>query len=224
MIVANGGESEPAAARTPCCCGRPTWSSTGCSWPPGPSAPPWRTCTCRRPRPAPSGALAERLPAWTSLPGPVPGPAAVPRRPGERAGRRLGGGPALPRFQPPRVAARPGRRPTLVQNVETLAHLALIARYGPRWFRAVGTPDEPGSMLATLYRPGPGPRSTRWRRHALGDLLALGPARRPGWSAATTAAGCRCPGDRVTLEWLLHRSAPPRVRACWPRCPSTAAG
>jgi NADH:ubiquinone oxidoreductase subunit F (NADH-binding) len=67
---------------------------------------------------------------------------------------RLGGGPALPTFQPPRVSDRGlGGAPTLVQNAETLAHLALIARYGPRWFRAVGTPGEPGSMLTTVYRP-----------------------------------------------------------------------
>ena len=66
---------------------------------------------------------------------------------------RVSGGPALPRFKPPRASQRgvAGRR-TLVQNVETLAHLALIARYGPGWFRSAGTADEPGSMLVTLHQ------------------------------------------------------------------------
>jgi NADH:ubiquinone oxidoreductase subunit F (NADH-binding) len=66
---------------------------------------------------------------------------------------RAEGGPALPRFKPPRMSQRGvAQRPTLVQNVETLAHLALIARYGADWFRAVGLPGEPGSMLTTVHR------------------------------------------------------------------------
>jgi NADH:ubiquinone oxidoreductase subunit F (NADH-binding) len=63
------------------------------------------------------------------------------------------GGAALPRYKPPRASQRGvASHPTLVQNVETLAHLALISRYGAAWFRAVGTADEPGSMLATVHR------------------------------------------------------------------------
>jgi NADH:ubiquinone oxidoreductase subunit F (NADH-binding) len=63
----------------------------------------------------------------------------------------LNGGPALPTFTPPRPYERGvGGAPTVVLNVETLAHLALIARFGARWFRAVGTADEPGSALVTV--------------------------------------------------------------------------
>jgi NADH:ubiquinone oxidoreductase subunit F (NADH-binding) len=65
--------------------------------------------------------------------------------------RFLNGGPAKPTFVPPRPFERGvSRRPTLVQNVETLAHLALIARHGPDWFRRLGTPREPGTALVTL--------------------------------------------------------------------------
>ncbi len=71
----------------------------------------------------------------------------------------LNGGAALPTFTPPRPFERGvGGAPTLVQNAETAAHVAQIARFGPDWFREVGTAAEPGSILVTLSgavtRPG----------------------------------------------------------------------
>ena len=71
----------------------------------------------------------------------------------------LNGGPAVPVYVPPRPFERGvGGQATLVNNVETLAHLALIARYGPKWFGAVGTLEAPGSALVTIGgavgRPG----------------------------------------------------------------------
>jgi NADH:ubiquinone oxidoreductase subunit F (NADH-binding) len=66
----------------------------------------------------------------------------------------LNGGPAKPTFTPP-MPFEQGvrRRPTLVDNAETLAHLALIARHGAPWFRELGTPTQPGSTLVTLSGP-----------------------------------------------------------------------
>ncbi|MGZ4192996.1 MAG: NADH-ubiquinone oxidoreductase-F iron-sulfur binding region domain-containing protein [Solirubrobacteraceae bacterium] len=56
-----------------------------------------------------------------------------------------------PVTQPPRISERGvGRRPTLMSNAETLAHVALIARHGAEWFRELGPGDEPGSALVTL--------------------------------------------------------------------------
>jgi len=62
---------------------------------------------------------------------------------------RLNGGPSKPTIQRPSVRGVHGR-PTLVQNVETLANVALIARYGAGWFRERGTPEEPGTVLVTV--------------------------------------------------------------------------
>jgi NADH:ubiquinone oxidoreductase subunit F (NADH-binding) len=71
----------------------------------------------------------------------------------------LSGGPAKPTFSPPRPHERGVKgRPTLVNNAETLAHLALIARFGDGWFRGIGPPSAPGSTLVTVggavSRPG----------------------------------------------------------------------
>ncbi|HEY5195057.1 MAG TPA: NADH-ubiquinone oxidoreductase-F iron-sulfur binding region domain-containing protein [Solirubrobacteraceae bacterium] len=66
----------------------------------------------------------------------------------------LNGGPATPTFTPPLPIERGvGHRPTLVNNTETLAHIALIARHGPKWFRQLGTTAQPGSTLITLSGP-----------------------------------------------------------------------
>jgi NADH:ubiquinone oxidoreductase subunit F (NADH-binding) len=65
--------------------------------------------------------------------------------------RWLDGGDAMPTTVPPRPFERGvARRPTLVDNVETLAQVALIARFGARWWRGVGTEDDPGTFLVTL--------------------------------------------------------------------------
>jgi len=71
----------------------------------------------------------------------------------------INGGPGLPTFTPRRTHERGvANRPTAVNNVETLAHLALIARYGDNWFREVGQPSSPGTTLVTvsgaIARPG----------------------------------------------------------------------
>ncbi|MGQ0843787.1 MAG: NADH-ubiquinone oxidoreductase-F iron-sulfur binding region domain-containing protein [Sporichthyaceae bacterium] len=68
-------------------------------------------------------------------------------------------GNAQPRKKPPfPTEAGLNGRPTVVGNVETLAHVALIVRDGAETFRSHGTPDCPGTMLITLpvelNRPG----------------------------------------------------------------------
>jgi NADH:ubiquinone oxidoreductase subunit F (NADH-binding) len=65
--------------------------------------------------------------------------------------RYLNGGPALPTTKPPRpFESGVHGRPTVVNNVETLAHAAWIAASGADAFRSLGTPGSPGTFLACV--------------------------------------------------------------------------
>ena len=52
----------------------------------------------------------------------------------------------------------PSSNPTAVNNVETLAAVAHVLAKGPTWYRTFGTPDSPGTIVATVVgdvqRPG----------------------------------------------------------------------
>lgn len=129
--------------------------------------------------------------------------------------QHLNGGPGLPTFAPPRTHERGvANRPTAVNNVETLAHLALIARYGHVWFRETGLPASPGTALVTvsgaIERPGVYEIELGT---PIGEVVRLagGPAERPqailtggyfgtwlpaevAWTAAMSQPGLRLAG------------------------------
>ena len=62
----------------------------------------------------------------------------------------VGDGVATPVFADRPFQKGAAGRPTLVQNAETLAHLALIARYGGTWYATVGAETAPGTTLVTV--------------------------------------------------------------------------
>ena len=82
-----------------------------------------------------------------------------------------------------------------MQNVETLAHVALVARFGADWFRSGRHGAEPWHHAADGQRAPAGPWSSR-RRSALPRAprpvsgRTISPAHAPFSSAATGAPGC----------------------------------
>lgn len=73
------------------------------------------------------------------------------------AAQWIDGGPPVPTDKPPRPFERGvDGLPTLVSNVETLAHVPQVQRMGPRAYRSVGTRTSPGTFLLTLGGPGGG--------------------------------------------------------------------
>jgi NADH:ubiquinone oxidoreductase subunit F (NADH-binding) len=63
----------------------------------------------------------------------------------------IASGRSLPSYRPDKaIPLRLGRERVLVHNAETLAHIALIGRFGAAAFRSRGLPEEPGTMLITI--------------------------------------------------------------------------
>jgi len=113
--------------------------------------------------------------------------------------RWLNGGDARPVTTPPRPSERGvGRSPTLVDNVETLAHVALIARYGPAWFRSAGSSDAPGTFLVTAAGAVAGPGVYEIEGGTLaGDVLEMSGAVEDGYVLIGGYAGTWHPVSEV---------------------------
>ncbi|WP_394770950.1 NADH-ubiquinone oxidoreductase-F iron-sulfur binding region domain-containing protein [Lacisediminihabitans sp.] len=126
--------------------------------------------------------------------------------------RSLEGGPALPRDKTRRLSASGlGGRPTLLNNVETLAQAALIARFGAEWFRRLGTEDEPGTRLVTVSGTDLAPTV----REVAGGMMIAAIVRAAGGSTDGLGAvlvggyhGAWLPAERLDTPLTRHDLAP----------------
>ncbi len=75
--------------------------------------------------------------------------------------------------------------PTLVNNVETLANVPGILAEGPDWYRTLGTPESPGSIVCTV--------TGRTRRHGVAEF----PMGTPLHRVLDEIGGGTDPGERV---------------------------
>ncbi len=118
---------------------------------------------------------------------------------------------ALPRRRSDPVAAvGVAGRPTVVSNAESLAHLALLARFGADWFTAAGSSAAPGSTLVTLAGgvPRPGLVVEVLVPVALSAVLhAYGGSRPPPRAILVGGYGGRWIGGEAALGAPLDRAA-----------------
>jgi hypothetical protein len=146
----------------------------------------------------------------------------------------LDGGPGLPTYREVSVRERGvGGAPTLIQNVETVAQVALIARYGADWFRDYGTAAEPGPQLFTVYAGRSRPRVVHaaagvplWPLIADAepiDAVLIG-GYHGSWITAPMARHARLTEADldVPLGAGLIAALPPNA-AAWPRPPTSCA-
>ena len=113
-----------------------------------------------------------------------------------------------PTSTPPRPFERGvDGRPTLVQNVESLAHAALIARFGDRWYREAGRGETRGTALFTVRGAPQSGVVELEMGTTLAEVAAIAgaqtPSADPSCSAATSGAGWRAPrpGRRPSTRW-----------------------
>ncbi len=80
--------------------------------------------------------------------------------------------------------------PTLVNNVETLAHVPRILRDGAAWFRTLGTPESPGTTVATIVGDVRTPLVTEVELGTpLSTLIDLAGGARPGRTLQAAFSG-----------------------------------
>jgi len=136
----------------------------------------------------------------------------------------LNGGDAKPTTVPPRPFERGvGGRPTVVQNVETLAHVALVARFGAAWFRQMGTVSDPGTRLLTISggvsRPGvyevPSGFPVRGALDAAGLPPGAPPAVLAGGYFGTWLSPDEVDGTRLEVESMRAAGSSPGCGVLW---------